>query len=174
MSALLSPSWPPPQYRAPPPTNYPPAKVRTTRASLRAALLWRNVSLAFREIIPPCTHLFLTLILPWWEREGRVIQEEEEEYEEEEFDFLLQREDGVTTTAMVETLMLLMPPNLSSKGRRAHLRVTSSLLHVPEERANPLTLGDLLSKVDDKHCFQRIDCLRDISKCLPIDHDTGS
>ena len=56
----------------------------------------------------------------------------------------------------------LLPPNLSAKEGRDHLRVLLSMLHVPEGRAVSLTLGDLLSLMDDEHQHKKIDRMRDV------------
>ena len=52
---------------------------------------WRNVSLAFRKIISPCTHLFITLLFPRREMDGRNIRDKNE-YSEP----LFWRDYGVT------------------------------------------------------------------------------
>ena len=91
-----------------------------------AARRWKNVFLAFRQIISSCTHLVFTSLLPQRERE-----------------------DGVATKTASETVQTPLPPYLLGERGRGRLREASSLLYVLEGRASYLTLGALLSLADN-------------------------
>ena len=82
---------------------------------------------------------------PWWEREGREIQEEKEK---DYFESLFRWEDGAETMTLTATVPPPLHPDLVFEGGRSHLRVTSYLLYVLKGRDEYITLGDLLSLAD--------------------------